>query len=227
VRAIVLLAAGLALWQPAAGTTRILFIGNSLTYANDLPRQVCALAESAGKRAICESVAKPDFSLEDHWNLKQAQKEIARGWDIVVLQQGPSALPESRVVLIDYVKRFDAEIRKAGGRTALYMVWPSRARAGDFNGVVQSYSAAAKAVGGLLLPAGDAWRAAWRLDQSLPLYGADGFHPSPMGTHLAALVVYRKIFGEPATARSASGVDDRQAALLQRAAEEAIGRNQL
>ena len=217
--AIVLLAAALAFSQPAAGTTRILFIGNSLTYANDLPRQVCALAEAAGQRAICASVARPDFSLEDHWNLKQAQQEIARGWDIVVLQQGPSAMPESRVLLIDYVKRFDAEIRKAGGRTALYMVWPSRSRAGDFNGVVQSYSAAAKTVGGLLLPAGDAWRAAWRLDASLPLYGPDGFHPSPMGTYLAALVAYRQIFGAPATARPVLGADDRQAALLQRAAK--------
>ena len=207
-----------------AAATRILFIGNSLTYANDLPQKVCALAAAAGRQAVCESLARPDFSLEDHWNLKEAQKVIARGWDVVVLQQGPSALPESRVLLVEYVKRFDAEIRKAGGRTALYMVWPSRSRAGDFDGVVQSYTAAAGAVGGLLLPAGEAWRAAWRLDASLPLYAADGFHPSPMGTHLAALVIHRQVFGEPAPARPSFAASDRQASLLQRAADEAVAR---
>lgn len=202
--------------------TRILFVGNSLTYANDLPQHVCALAQAAGREVVCESVARPDFSLEDHWNAGEARKVIARGWDVVVLQQGPSALPESRVLLVEYAKRFDAEIRKAGGRTALYMVWPSRARAGDVDGVARSYAAAAKAVGGLLLPAGDAWRAAWRLDASLPLYSADGFHPSPMGTHLAALVIYRQLFGEPAPARPSFAASDRQAALLQRAADEAV-----
>ena len=47
---------------------------------------------------------------------------------------------------------------------------------------------------GLLLPAGDAWRAAWAVDPGLPLYGPDGFHPSPMGTYLSALVIYEQIF---------------------------------
>ena len=137
-----LLAAALLVAQP--NPTRILFIGNSLTYANDLPAMVCGLARSAGRQAICETVAKPDYGLEEHWNEREARQAIARGWDVVVLQQGPSALPESRRLLIAYTRRFDAEIKKAGARTALYMVWPSRARRGDFPGVSQSYAAAAK-----------------------------------------------------------------------------------
>jgi hypothetical protein len=188
---------GLALGGIQPPPVRILFIGNSLTYANDLPAMVCAMAQAAGKRAVCESIAKPDYSLEDHWNERTAQKVIARGWDVVVLQQGPSALPESRRLLIQYTNRFDEEIRKAGARTALYMVWPSRVRRGDFPGVSQSYTAAAAGVKGLLIPAGDAWRAAWAADAQLPLYGSDGFHPSPAGTYLAALVAYQQLFSEP------------------------------
>ena len=157
---------------------------------------VCELARAAERSAVCESVAKPDYSLEDHWNERDARQAIARGWDVVVLQQGPSALSESRVLLVDYTKRFDAEIRRTGARTALYMVWPSRTRRGDFPGVSQSYTAAAKAVGGLLLPAGDAWRAAWSIDPDLALYGPDGLHPTTMGTYLASLVIYRQIFNE-------------------------------
>lgn len=216
---VLLLGFAIGALQPAP--TRILFIGNSLTYANDLPGMVCGLARAAGRPAVCESVAKPDYGLEEHWNEKSVQRVIARGWDIVVLQQGPSALPESRRLLLQYTRRFDQEIRKAGARTALYMVWPSRARRGDFPGVSQSYAAAAAEVQGLLLPAGDAWRAAWEADARLPLYGPDGFHPTPSGTYLAALVAYQEIFGEPPPLGPApEAVTD--AGALRRAAESAL-----
>jgi hypothetical protein len=215
-----LLAAALVVAQP--GPTRILFIGNSLTYANDLPAMVCALARSAGRQATCETVAKPDYGLEEHWNDREARQAIARGWDVVVLQQGPSALPESRRLLISFARRFDAEIKKAGARTALYMVWPSRTRRGDFPGVSQSYAAAATDVKGLLLPAGDAWRAAWAIDAALPLYGPDGFHPSVMGTYLAALVVYEQIFASPPPAGPVPAEAQPVADVLRRAAHEAV-----
>ena len=217
---ICLLVAALALAQPAA--TRVLFIGNSLTSANDLPAMVCALARSAGRQATCESVARPDYGLEEHWNDRGARAAIRRGWDVVVLQQGPSALPESRRLLVSYAKRFDAEIRNAGARPALYMVWPSRARRGDFPGVRQSYEAAAKEIGALLIPAGDAWRAAWTADATVPLYGVDGFHPSPAGTYLAALVAYEQIFGAAPPATPVPAEAQAVADVLRRAARDAV-----
>jgi hypothetical protein len=215
-----LLAAALLGTQP--NPTRLLFIGNSLTYANDLPAMVCAMARSAGRQATCESVAKPDYGLEEHWNDGEARRAIARGSDVVVLQQGPSSLPESRRLLISYTRRFDAEIKKAGARTALYMVWPSRVRRGDFPGVSQSYAAAAKGVKGLLLPAGDAWRAAWAADAGLELYGPDGFHPSPIGTYLAALVIYEQIFAAPPPAVPVPAAAQPVADVLRRVAHDTV-----
>jgi hypothetical protein len=220
-KSLTLLLAFVTLQAPPA---RILFIGNSLTYSNDLPAMVCGLARAAGRSAVCDSVAKPDYSLEDHWNESDARRAIARGWDIVVLQQGPSALIESRRLLIDYTKRFDAEIKKAGGRTALLMVWPSRSRRGDFPGVGQSYGAAAEAVRGLLLPAGDAWRAAWAVDPSLPLYSPDGLHPSAAGTYLAALVIYEQIFQVPPPASPVPPGAQSSAKVLQQAAHDTVAR---
>lgn len=217
-----LLLLGLVLGLTQPSPTRILFIGNSLTYANDLPAMVCALARAAGRQAVCESVAKPDYGLEEHWNEGAAKQAIARGWDVVVLQQGPSSLPESRRILMQYTRRFDAEARKAGARTALYMVWPSRTRRGDFPGVSQSYTAAAVDVKGMLIPGGDAWRAAWALDAQLPLYGPDGFHPSPSGSYLAALVAYQQIFGEPPPADASVPEGVASAAVLRRAAQDTI-----
>jgi hypothetical protein len=217
------LALGIALEAAAPAPVRILFIGNSLTYANDLPRMVEALAKANGERIVTRTVAFPNFSLEDHWNQGEARRVAAAGgWSFVVLQQGPSALPESRVLLVDYARRFADQGRRVQARTALFMVWPASSRAGDFDGVRLSYQTAARESGGIFLPAGQAWRVAWGRDRRLPLYGPDGFHPSRLGSYLAALVIYQGLMGKSAI-RSAPGVvPDADAPTLLEAAREAM-----
>ncbi|HEY7286736.1 MAG TPA: hypothetical protein VH497_14915 [Vicinamibacterales bacterium] len=192
----VLALSALSMVPRQSASTRVLFVGNSLTMTNDLPARVRELSLADGGRWETSAIAYPNYSLEDHWQRGDAARSIAGGhWTFVVLQQGPSALPESRAQLVDFTRRFDAAIRAGGGRTALYMVWPADSRRGDFVGVSQSYGAAAAAVGGLLLPVGDAWQAAWRDEPRLPLYGDDGFHPSRLGTALAAIVIYERLAG--------------------------------
>jgi hypothetical protein len=215
--------------EPAAGTPTagggILFIGNSLTTTNDLPAMIERLArESGGSPLVTRTVAEGGFSLEDHWNRGVAQRVIAAGgWSVVVLQQGPSALPESQANLREYAQRFDAEIRRVGARPALYMVWPESERAAVFDDVVASYRRAAEAVNGLLYPVGEAWRIAWRRDSRIALYGPDGFHPSPAGTYLAALVIYQQISGRSTIGLPSplSSLDAATVRVLQEAAAEA------
>jgi hypothetical protein len=173
---------------------RVLFIGNSLTYTNDVPGMLGWMLEEAGLEVgRITTVAFPNYGLEDHWSGSAARDLIAEGgWDAVVMQQGPSAT-EGRPSLLDYSQRFSAEIKQAGGSPALYMVWPALARFFDFDGVSNSYATAAELTDGLLYPAGEAWRAAWRRDPDLALYGPDGFHPSAMGSYLAALVMFEQL----------------------------------
>ena len=179
---------------------RVLFIGNSLTASNDVPKLVQEIAGTNGRRIQTTTIAYPDYSLEDHWNGGEARRAVARGtWSFVVLQQGPSSLAESRALLVDYARRFSEEAAKKGARTALFMVWPSAARARDFDGVKLSYETAAREVAAVFLPAGEAWRIAWARQPDLPFYGPDGFHPSPLGSALAALVIYSGLTGETPT----------------------------
>lgn len=181
-----------------AESLKVLFIGNSLTAANDLPAMLAGLAVAGGQRPLVwKAVLRPGASLEDHWKAGEARRAIrSERWDFVVLQQGPSALPESRVLLRRDAALFASEIRAAGARPALYMVWPSRSRAFDFDGVSFSYRTAARDVGGLLFPVGEAWRAAWSRDPKADLYSADGFHPTAEGSYLAALVMYEALYGQ-------------------------------
>ena len=206
------------------GALRVLFVGNSLSRGNELPRMVKALADSAGGRRIhVGEVIFGGVSLEDHWSIGTALDSIAtRRWDVVVLQQGPSSLDASRANLIEWTGHFAARIRAAGGQPALYQVWPEDVRFHVFDRVLDSYRLAAESVNGELLPAGAAWIAAWQLDSSLPLYGPDGFHPSPMGTYLAALVVYEQIFASPPPATPVPPEAQPVADVLRRTAHETV-----
>jgi hypothetical protein len=184
---------------PGQGTrpARVLFVGNSYTYFNDLPLMVRALADSAGLHGlIVDAVTAPGAALKDLWAEGSARARIrALGADIVVMQQGPSSQPEGREWLLEGVDSFAVEIRRAGGRPALYMVWPSRGRSQDFDGTRESYTMAASRSDGILFPAGEAWRAAWRRDPALELYGPDDLHPTPLGSYLVALVIAAELSG--------------------------------
>lgn len=209
---------------------RLLFVGNSLTYTNDLPGMLATLLEWAQVDVErIETEALPNFGLPDHWRRKRTRRAITEGrWDVVILQQGPSAT-EGRPSLLEYSRRFAGEIRRAGARPGLFMVWPSARRSRDFPGVSDSYRTAALEIDGLLFPVGEAWRAAWRRDPELPLYGPDGFHPSPLGTYLAALVLFEQLADRdpaslpprlPSTQR-AEELSAERARLLQEAAADA------
>ena len=180
--------------QPAELT--VLFVGNSLTAVNDLPGLVRRIGDADGQRVRTWSVTADDVGLPEHWSDGRAARELARRRPaFVVLQQGPSSLPESRVVLRDYAARFAAAAADAGAKPAMYMVWPSARRSGDFDRVIESYTLAARDIDARLLPVGTAWREAWKSDPTLALYGADGFHPSERGSWLAALVIYCGLTG--------------------------------
>lgn len=177
---------------------RVLFLGNSLTFVHDVPGLVQALADADGRSMAHATIAEPNFSLQEHWSTGAPEAIRETEPDIVVLQQGPSSLPENRQHLVYWSQQFDAVIREAGGEPALFMVWPSLQRQFAFPDVWTSYREAADSVGGLFAPAGQTWVEAWELDQGLQLYSADGFHQSYLGALAAAMTLYAVLFDVPA-----------------------------
>lgn len=214
------------------GTTSVLFIGNSLTDWNFLPQMVEALGAGDAAPVWARQVVIPNADLGIHLASGTARRAIAATrWSVVVLQQGPSSLPENRASLREWTRIFATDIRAAGARPALYAVWPQLAHLHTFDDASESYRLAAADVDGLLFPVGEAWRAAWRRDPDLPLYASDGLHPAVNGSYLAALVIYAVIAGRspvglPHELRLRNGavvqIGAEQAALMQAAAAEAI-----
>ncbi|HEY8197800.1 MAG TPA: hypothetical protein VIG04_12520 [Gemmatimonadales bacterium] len=210
----------------------MLFIGNSLTYTNDLPGTVAGIALAAGDTFQVQTVAAPNMALIDHVSRQTDAVDAIKSWkwDYVVLQQGPTPLPLYRDTLILATKWLQPYIHDAGARSAQLMVWPSATKRASFDEVRRSNQLAAKAVGGVFLPAGEAWRAAWSAGPGIALYGRDGFHPSELGTYLTALVVYEGLTGRDVTtlppritvAGKRLQVATATVRLLQRAAHETV-----
>jgi hypothetical protein len=209
--------------RDAPATARVLFVGNSLTRANDVPGMVRALSAAAGAPLSVDAVTIAGASLGDHLADGAAAARLSgQRWDFVVLQQGPSSRPESRVALRADTARFARLAQAAGARTALYMVWPIASEPEWFDVVRDSYRLAAQDVGGIFMPAGESWRAAWRVDPALQLYSPDGLHPTPAGSYAAALVIVAALTGKSPLGLPALGVKDGVARTLQLAAAEAI-----
>lgn len=212
---------------PPEAAFAVLFVGNSLTFTNDMPLILQGLFALGDAGPVVIGVeALPNFGLQDHWERGATRARIAQGgWDVVVFQQGPSAT-EGRPSLLEFSELFAEEVRANGGEPALYMVWPAEARFFDFPGVSDSYATAAELVDGMLFPAGEAWLEAWARNENVPLYGPDRFHPTLTGSYLAALVMYQQLTGQdprelPALIPKPSGavgMSEERALILQEAA---------
>src|SRR5215469_3445496 len=107
---------------------RVLFIGNSYTYVNDLPGMLAKIAATAGTppTITTDEVVQGGATLQDHWNNGIAQPKIAHGGYTHVVLQGQSleALswgPQSP--FFDYAEQFGDLIVAAGAQPTFFVTW--------------------------------------------------------------------------------------------------------
>jgi hypothetical protein len=188
---------------------RVLFIGNSYTFYNDLPRIVSRIADESGARIEVDSVTVGGASFRTHWEGGTAVPRVQMGpWDAVVLQ-GQSVEPvlnfnEFRL----YAQRFTTLIAESRTRSVFFATWARRAGdtlyAQPWSGgtpdvfamrLDTAYTQVAMPAGSTVARVGLAWQRALRAAPTINLYDSDGSHPSPAGSWLAACVLYRAITG--------------------------------
>jgi hypothetical protein len=195
--------------HPSGKCTRILFIGNSYTYVNDLPGIFTELAQS-GKHAVeTRTLATGGWSLSDHVNDKNTQPILQSAkWDYVVLQEQSEipAFEQSRAAgMYPAARTLIRMIEATGAQPLLFMTWAYRDGDPAYgyndydsmqNQIVTGYLTIAREQGVPVVPAGYAW---WRVRKQYPdidLWQADGSHPDRNGSYLAACVFYSAIFRE-------------------------------
>lgn len=179
--------------------TRVLFVGNSLTYVNNVPNMVKAFAREAGVSIEVTMRAEPDWSLQDHARSGRSRDLLGRRWDVVVLQQGASMRPENAAALATWSAQL-AQMTYAGGttRVALYAPMPMLSSIAHVEAGSASYAAAAKAANACVLPVAHAAGIAFEQKPGLELHQPDRLHANVAGSLLAAAVIAQGLFGADA-----------------------------
>lgn len=198
------------------GNLRVLFIGNSFTYMNDLPRLTAQLAASANPSRTLETefVGEGGADLQRHWEVGRALEAIRKGkWDYVILQTRGSMSPES-----DYARLFDTEIKKAGARTLFFLTWARRDAPQDLLPLARAFASVAGELKAQIAPVGIAWLHALQENPKFVLHYDDGSHPGPAGSYLAACVFYAFLYSSSPEGLSNVSLSESDAAFLQRIA---------
>ena len=221
---------------PAGSCMRVLFIGNSYTYVNDLPDTFAALAGSGGHPVQTSMIAPGGAYLADEVGSAAVSDSLAATrWDVVVLQE------QSQVVAVPAVRRSRTDpavatlagrIRAIGAVPELFMTWAHRdgwpeQGLADYaamqRGIDDGYLALAREVGLPVAPVGFLWSVVREERPDLALWQADGSHPSVAGTYLAACVLYATIFHQrPVGLGAADGLAADDVRLLQQVAASVL-----
>lgn len=209
-------------------SVRVLFIGNSYTYGNDLPELLAQLMAGKGIKFGYESVTVGGATLQKQWEDGKAKAAIYRKpWDFVILQEQSVRPFTNRDAFFQYARLLDAEIKKTKAKTLFYATWAAKATPDEQPKLTEAYQTIGKELGSLVAPVGDAWKLA--LSDSLALHGPDGRHPNLAGSYLAGCVLYRTIMHKKAVGlprqiirdgKPAAGLPEAEADRLQRIADK-------
>ena len=177
---------------------RILFIGNSLSYSNDLPGLVADIGNLSDLKLEVKCICFPNYGLEDHLKAGTAKTEILEGnYDFVLFQQGPSSQNDGRVSLIQYGDSLATWTKTADSKPYYLMIWTSLSRANTWPSVIVNYKDAAIENKAGLIAVGAAWKNYLDFHEDAELYAPDGFHPSLLGSQFAAIYIYQQLFETP------------------------------
>jgi len=190
----------------AAAPVRVLFIGNSYTYYHSMPRMAEELAQAAGQEVETRAFTRGGatlMELEMHPELRALWNEK---WDYVVLQEsstlGLSAWNGDLTVndpayFLQGARLLAQRAKASNAKVILFATW-ARKKHPEFQAFLDySYTAAAREISAVIAPVGQAWETIREQQPNLELFDADGTHPSPNGSYLAACVIMRTIFSRP------------------------------
>ena len=215
---------------PSAPTTcvRVLFLGNSYTYANDLPGTFARLARAGGHEVQVAMVAGGGETLEQHASSAESLGKLhSQTWDFVVLQEQsetPASSTSASYFMYPAARELAGRARAAGATPMFFMTAAHRdgilgSATPSYEtmqlAVDQSYLAIANELDAPVAPVGFTWFVVRRDHPEIGLWQDDGSHPSIAGTYLAACVFYASIFRHsPEGLAYGEGLPDAQASVL-------------
>lgn len=225
-------------------TLKVLFIGNSYTYVNDMPGILSQMAFSTNDVIQTLSSTPGGYTLQLHSSNPTTLNAIAAGvWDYTVLQE-QSQLPALQDSIVEtdvypYAYLLDSLIRDANPctETVFYRTW------GRKNGDLQNcptwppvctyqgmdsllhlrYRIMTDSFSAIMSPVGMVFRYIRLYNPSLELYDSDESHPSPAGSYAAACSFYTTFLRkDPELITFDNGLNPTDAAFIRQAAKVVV-----
>ena len=228
-------------------SVRVLWIGNSYTYFNDLPKMVQELAATKKMKMACTRVVKGGARFSGHLENENLLKLLKEGgWDYVVLQEQSAnpAKPTGMVAqeVYPYAQKLCELARKGSPKAKIifYMTWGHKygnlqqqvenyplddTYAGMQERLKTSYLEMAYDNNAWCAPVGMAWKQVREERPYCILYKPDMSHPSVRGSYLAANVLFATIWQKNYQTEYNAGLDDEEAEYLQQVAISMVMKN--
>lgn len=197
------------------GLKRVLFIGNSYTFAYSMPNIIQELIEQSGDSAEVEYSAVGGFYLKNHSQNEETINKIKEGnWDIIVIQE-QSQLPALSDEVVSkesypYLLTLDSLIEQYNfcAKKYLFMTWGRKIGDTDncakypklctYQGMDRElrfrYLEYANILNANVVPAGLVWNYIRANYPELELYEPDGSHPSRIGAIANSYTFYSFLF---------------------------------
>lgn len=175
---------------------KLLFIGNSHTYFNDMPHMVTELFRIyQGEEVFPVMLTQGGMTLRWHADQPQTRFNLQYGgYDYVVFQQATHPF-DGKEALIRGAKSLLELVPPKGTKPVAYMTWAQKSRPQDQAELTDAFIALAKEEGLLLAPAGMIWEKMRNACPEAELYYLDGAHTSRLGAYLAAVSIMMAISG--------------------------------
>ena len=224
---------------PGPDDIKILFVGNSLTFWNDMPDMLRRLAREAGRKVYIEDASEPAASLEQHSLSTTTRQRINEyNWDYVILQEGSAriAFPSTQPELYPQYETLKEFIWQCYplSKVVLFLDWSPVDGIRLIDGQQLSFSEfqqllhdgtrfLAYRFGFMVAPIGWGWRQVYEERPDLVLIGSDTVHPSKTGSYLQACIYFATLFQEsPVGLKYRHDVTASNARYLQEVAAEVV-----
>lgn len=221
-----------------------LFLGNSYTYANNLPVILRELAVKGGDTLIHDQNTPGGYTLNGHsTNATSINKINGRNWDFVILQEqsqlpsfSPGQVANQSLPYAAALNNF-IQANDSCTETVFYMTWgrkygdqsncanypPVCTYAGMQTRLRASYLLMAQNNDATVAPCGVAWWETIMRDSTIELYSPDQSHPSYAGSYLNACVFYATMYRKsPLGIGYYGSLDTNTAVLLQEVAQDVV-----
>src|ERR1043165_3959882 len=171
--------------------TRILFIGNSYTFVNDLPNTFAKLARTGGHKVAVGMSAQGGWTFTDHVGSTETLNLLnSTKWDFVVLQE-QSQIPSVQQVrdqeMYPSAHELVHKIQAVRATPIFFVTWAHRDGMPE-NGmnnfesmqiqINRGYMGIAQELNVPVAPVGSAWLTAMKEHPELELWQAAGSHPT-------------------------------------------------